>query len=437
VNAEAAMGESARDRSGIGAGLSATRVNRVLVAGVVISLFLERFERVEGEGTYPILPIPDLFFLTAIGILAAKVALDLLRGRVALRRLGWKDLLLGGFVALLGVLSLLSVVTQPETVTSGIQVVKTFSHLVVLLGAALVLGHALSKALVTHAMHVYFAGAVAVAALGIVQAVDQNVVKLGIADALHLISRPGAEGFLRPCSIFSEPAYLGYFSLGGIMVGLLLISERHRIVGAVGCGVCAVGLLLAAAAGPLAVALPLGLYALVFHRRLLGRGIAPTLAGVAIVAALIWFLTPVNDTVIYRAESISSGQDASLELRTELNKGSVEVWKSAPLTGVGLGNSRRHLSREVEVSWAPGATIAFNSANAYVNLLGESGPFAVAGLLAVLVALWWRSRTAPPRLEELTSAFIVLLALQFLVINPLIMPAVWFWAGQRLALQDD
>ena len=41
------------------------------------------------------------------------------------------------------------------------------------------------------------------------------------------------------------------------------------------------------------------------------------------------------------------------------------------------------------------------------------------------------------RLEELTRFFIVLLARQFFIINPLILPPVWFWAAQRLALQDE
>jgi O-antigen ligase len=426
-------------------GLVSTRSNEIVVALVVVAVFLERFERIRDDGSYPVLPIPDLFFLAAVGIFAAKVAFDLRQGHLSLRPLGWKDLVLAGFVALLGALSLVSVVTQPSDVTSGVQVLKTFTHVVVLLGAALLLGHALSRELVAHAMRVYFVGAVAIAGLGIVQAVDQNLVTLGIADALDLVSRAGAGGFVRPCSVFSEPAYLGYASLGGLVIGLSLLSERHKIAAAIGCGVCVAGLLLAAAIGPLAVAVPLGVYALVVRRRLFPRQAALTLAWSILVAAAIWFLTPVGDTVGYRAESISTGiatgssdSEASLDFRTKLNRESIDVWKIAPLTGVGLGNSRRHLSGQIDVSWAPpGASAAFNSANAYVNLLGEAGPLAVVALAVVLLALWWKSRTAPPRLDELTRVFIVLVALEFFIINPLIMPLVWFWAAQRLAMQDE
>lgn len=421
----------------------------MVVALVVLALFLERFERIEVDGSYPILPIPDVFFLSAIGIFGAKVALDLLRGRVTLRPLGWKDVALVGFAALLGLLSFLAVLTQPSDVTYGVQVFKTFTHLVVLLAAALLLGHALSNALVAHALRVYFVGAVVVAALAIVQAVDQNLVSLGVADGLDLVSRVGADGFLQPCSIFSEPAYLGYISLGGIMTGLTIVSERNRVAATAGCGVCVAGLLLAAAAGPLAVSALMAGYALVFRRRLFPRAIAPTLVALVAVAAFVWFMTPVSDTVINRAEGISAGlapgtdsgtdSDASLELRKELNQGSVEIWKTAPVTGVGLGNSRRHFANNpIDVSWAPSdSTVAFNSANAYVNLLAEGGPLGVAALLAALAALWWRSRAAAPRLDEVTRAFIFLLALEFLIINPLIMPPVWYWAAQRLALQDD
>jgi len=421
----------------LGYGLAWTRPNVAVVSLVVIAVFLERFERINDDGSYPLLPVPDVFFLGVAGVFAAKVALDLSRGRLVLRPRGRKDIVLVSFVALLGALSLLALLTQPSDVASGVQVVKTLTHVVVLLGIALLLGHALSRDLVAHAMRVYFVGAVAVAGLAIVQAVDQNLVSLGIADALNLISRAGANDFVRPCSIFSEPAYLGYASLGGMVIGLSLISERHRIAAILGCGVCMAGVLLAAAAGPLAVAVPLGIYALVVRRRLFPRQAVVTLAASALVVVGLWFFTPVRSTIIYRAEDVSSGQDASAELRRKLNQGSIDVWRTAPLTGVGLGNSRGNLDK-IDLSWAPpGANVAFNSANAYVNLLGEGGPLAVAALAAVLLALWWRNRQAPPRLEELTRFFVVLLALQFFIINPLVMPPVWFWAAQRLALQDE
>jgi O-Antigen ligase len=417
-------------------GLARTRSNLAVVSLVVVAVFLERFERLDGA-SYPLLPIPDIVFLAAVGIFAGKVGLDLFRGEATLKPPGRKDIALCSFVALLGILSLLAVVTQPSDVTSGVQVVKTFTHLVVLLGAALLLGHALSHDLVAHAMSVYFAGAVVVAALAIVQAVDQNLVSLGVSDALHLVSRAGADGFVRPCSIFSEPAYLGYASLGGLVIGLSLVNETRPVAAILGCGICVAGLLLAAAAGPIAVVAPLGVYALVVRRRLFPRRAAVTAAASVLVGATLWFLTPVSNTIIYRAQDVSGGRDASAELRTELNRGSIDVWKTAPVTGVGLGNSRSNLD-QIDLSWAPpGASVTFNSANAYLNLLGEAGPVAVGALAALLLALWWRSRSAPPRLDELTRVFIVLLALQFFLINPLIMPPVWFWAAQRLALQDE
>ena len=418
-------------------GLVRTRSNLAVVSLVVIAVFLERFERIEGDGSYPILPIPDVLFLGSVGIFASKVGLDLWRGQVTIKPLTWKDFALGSFVMLLGILSLLAVLTQPSDVTSGVQALKTVTHLVVLLGAALLLGHALSPDLVAHALRIYFVGAVAVAGLAIVQAIDQNLVTLGVSNALDLISRAGAEGFVRPSSIFSEPAYLGYASLGGLVIGLSLVSERHEVAAVLGCGICVAGLLLAAAAGPFAVAVPLGVYALVVRRRLFPQRAAVTLAASALVAAAIWLLTPVSSTIMHRAEDVSSGRDPSAELRTELSRGSIDLWRIAPVTGVGLGNSRSNLD-EINVSWAqPGSSVAFNSANAYLNLLGEAGPVAVGALAAVLLALWWRNPQAPPRLEELTRFFIVLLALQFFIINPLIMPPVWFWAAQRLAVQDE
>jgi hypothetical protein len=427
-------------------GFAASATNQICAGLVVIALFLEKFERIGNDGTYPFLPIPDLIFLSAVTVLAAKAAHDFRLGRIAVRPLGVKDLALAGFVGLLVLLSAAAAVTQPTDVTSDVQVVKTLSHLVVLLGVALLLGRVLSRALVEYSLFVFFACAVAAGVLAMAQALDQNLFHLGLANALDLISREGAEGFLQPCSIFSEPANLGYFSLGGLVLGVAFVARRHRALGLIGSAVCAAGLMLAAAVGPLAVAVPVTLYGLALWRRL--RVSAAAVAVAIGVAALIWLSTPVSDTIDYRVEGISNTarqetgirpegpselRDASAQLRTDLNRASIDTWRLAPVTGVGLGNTRRHFSELV----VAGSSQAFNSANAYVNLFGEAGPLGVAGLLAVLVALWWRNRKAPARLDELTRVFVVILALEFLIINPLIMPPFWFWAGQRLALQGD
>jgi O-antigen ligase len=107
------------------------------------------------------------------------------------------------------------------------------------------------------------------------------------------------------------------------------------------------------------------------------------------------------------------------------------------MVGVGLGNTRRQLSHHVNLPFLPDADYSFNSANAYLGLLGEAGPIAVVALVLVLVALWWRNRGAFPPAENLTRVFILLLALQFLLINGLLLPPLWFWAGLRLSLQDE
>jgi hypothetical protein len=282
----------------------------------------------------------------------------------------------------------------------------------------------------------FFMMAVAAAGVAVLQAIDQNLLHTGLADAVHLISRPDSR-LERPASIFSEPAYLGYVAIAGVVAGFAVTRDIGVLRAFSGIALCALGLVLSGAAGPLAISVPLALYFLLMHRPAVTREL---LGGLAIFAALLsalMLLTPIGTVVSERARNIATGDDASVQLRRELNKGSVRLWRLAPATGVGLGNSRENLSRFVRVSYLPGGQFYFNSASAYFGILGECGPVGLAALLALLAALYLRNREASAALEQATRGIVVLFALEFLAVGILLLPPFWFWAGLRLALQGD
>lgn len=417
-------------------GLADDRWSRLALGGVVFALFLERLERAEGAGSYPLLPFPDMFFDIALAAFVLLCLLRLLRGDLQPQPVGVKDIAVCVFVAILATLSVLAVVTQPFRIADGLQTAKTIAHLMLLAGAALLLGRTLSARLVAFALKVFFVLAAAAAGVAVLQALDQNLLHAGLADALHLISRPDSR-VERPASIFSEPAYLGYVSVAGIVAGLAVTRDLGARWALGGIVVCVLGLVLSGAAGPLAISVPFALYLLVLHRPALTRELAAGLALVAVLLAALILLTPLGTVGYERARSIAAGDDASVQLRRELDKGSVRLWKLAPATGVGLGNSRKNLTRFVHVSYLPGGHFYFNSASAYFNLFGECGPVGLAALLALLIALYLRNTDASSALERATRGIVVLFALEFLVVGILLLPPFWFWAGLRLALQRD
>jgi O-Antigen ligase len=418
-------------------GLEEDRWSRLALGVVVLSLFLERFERVEGAGTYPLLPFPDMFFVFAIGAFCGFAAVQLMRGRLKPRPLGTKDFAVCAFVLILATCSGLAVLTQPTHIADGTQVTKTILHLAFLAGAALLLGRTLSTKLVALALRIFFVLAATAATLGVIQALDQNVFHTGLAGALHLISRSDAR-FARPASIFSEPAYLGYVSLAGLVIGIAF-ERGTSVLRLAGLTTCAFALLLSAAAGPLFVSVPLALYLAVVHRGVLSRQIAAAVIAGVVMLVLVSLITPIGSLVLDRARAIVTGNDPSAQLRRELNKGSFEIWKLAPLTGVGLGDTRLNLTRFVHIEYpnVPHPEFHFNSASVYSNLLGECGPVGVVAIIFLLIILHLRNRDSPMAPERATQAIVVLFALEFFVVGLLLLPPFWFWAGLRIALQGD
>jgi hypothetical protein len=403
-------------------------VDHAAVGAVVVSLFFERLDRsLYSRGS----PIPDLTFLVGIGVLSLRYAHEIMRNRVRLARATRREYAVGGFVVPLFVLGIVSVLTLPSWMSSGSQVVKSSLHLAFLAYAAILIGRAASKELYEFALKLYFGVASGAAALAVVQALDLNAGHGSLTRNLHLVYRPHPNGYLAPCSIFSEPAQLGYFMVAALVIGVLKwrsIGPRWAVAGGI---LCASALLLSFPAGPTLVALVLGLI-LVFERRpRLSRRAWAGVAALVLVVAAVAAASPVGSALYDRASGIANGSDSSAQIRTADSKASIRIWKIAPATGLGLGNTRRVLPYVWQSAFRPSAA-GFNDTEAYLSLLGETGVLGlVAGLLVIAAFIW--PATRPVRFATVPQLNTIGVAVSFFVAGTFLAPPLWFWGGLALA----
>jgi O-antigen ligase len=330
------------------------------------------------------------------------------------------------------------VTSSPNTVArlhaEPAQSLKTFVHLAFLVIVALALGRMMTLPLLRSALIAFFVFSVAVAGIAIAQALDQNLLHLGVANKLQLISRQSGT-FQRPVSVFSEPAYLGYFSLAGAATGLWFYSLRRTRWIAAGVAVCLVAVLLAASAGPIAAAVPVTVYVAWRAAPSLKR-VWRTIAVAAVAGIVLLVVVPAGSTLVDRARAIVSGSDPSASLRYAIDKASMTIWELSPSTGVGLGNVRFYLPDLVHLSFAPGTVYRYQEANAYLGMLAECGVFGLAALVAALISLLVPISNASRELDWITTVPILMFAVAFFFIGGLIAPMFWFWVGLRLALAN-
>jgi hypothetical protein len=425
-------------------GLPESTLDFALVALLVLTLFLERLDKDAYDNGF--FPIPDLTFCVAAICLMARLVW-LHREGVRFREVGRRDRLLAFYVGALGVTSLSVLAADSVTRANGLQVVKTYAHLCVFLAAALALGRALTPSLLRFALIVFFVLGVVTAMIGVLQALDQNALHLGMASALHLNFRETVPGsFIRPTSVFSEPAYFGYTMTISAVIGVLLVARINLVLGVGGAVLCCVALLLSGSAGATAFAPVVALYLAVGVLRWPSRNVLVghrrRIVSVSVVSliVLVGFLTitPAGSTLLNRAEAVLNGSDQSAQLRHAQNSAALTIWKRDPVTGVGLGETRLYMPQLVHVSFMPADTVMFESANAYLALLAEAGPVGIGGLvliLGILFAPYPRRDSVGDPLERISRTVILLIALEFLLIGGFLLPPLWFWAGVRLSLE--
>lgn len=411
--------------------LSGTRADQLAVAAVVASLFFQRLDRtLYQRGTSA---IPDVTFDAAIVVLSLRYLHELVRGRLRLGRVTRREYATVGFLVLVVVLGAASVLSLPHWMWSSTQVAKSSIHLAFLAYAAILIGRTVSRELLGFALKLYFWLASAAAVLAVVQAVDLNAGHSFLTRHLHLVFRQHPNGYKAPCSIFSEPAQLGYTMVAALVVGVLLwrsIGLRRTIAGGT---LCVVALLLAFPAGATLVAVVLGLIIAVERRPRLGRRTWSAAGVLVVVLAAVAVASPVGSALYDRASGIVSGSDPSAQYRTAVDNASIRIWKLAPATGIGIGDSREVLPFVFHFHAAERTTPQrFNDSNAYLSLLAETGVFGLAGGLVLLAAFIWPS-TRPVRFTTVTQLNTLGVALSYVVAGSFLLPPLWFWGGLRLA----
>lgn len=417
---------AAEERSGT---LAGSALDVAAVAAVVLSLFFERLDRrLYLSGT---LPIPDITFDAAVVLFSLRYLHELVRGRVRLARPSAREWVAVGFVLLILALGAVSLATLPGWMTSGTQVVKTTVHLGFLAYAALLIGRALSRPLLELALKLYFWLTAAAAALAIVQAVDLNVGHGAMTRHLHLIFRAHPNGYDAPVSVFSEPAHLGYACVAALVVGILLVRQIGTRPAVFGCVLCALALLLSLPAGPALVGAVLAVLLLLRYGLRVTRRTWGIVAAVAVLCVAVGVATPVGSAISHRFTAIANGSDPSGRYRTAVDSASIKIWRYAPATGVGIGNSRRYLPALVHLPFEQVPT-EFNDSDAYLSLLGEAGPVGVAGLLLLVAAFAWPARRRSPT-GAAAELNVLGVALSFFVAGAFLLPPLWFWGGLRLA----
>lgn len=310
------------------------------------------------------------------------------------------------------------------------QSLKTVVHFAYLALIALLLGRLLTPALMRRAFVTFFVLAVAAAVIACLQALDQNALHTGLTKALHLRSR-GYTGFIRPVSIFSEPAILGYYMLVAVIVGLWLNGvSRSRWIWA-GMGLCIVATLLGAAAGPVVALLVVALY-LSWRASLIWRRYWRQLAILAAAAIALLVFVPAGSNLVQRARGTFSGSDQSAQFRYKFDSASVTIWKLSPFTGVGAGNDRYYNPALVHFTNVAEQT-QFQSVSSYLGVLSESGVFGFLALVTMMLGLFLPLPRVRREGSWVTEAPILVFIVAFFFINALAYPVFWFWAGVRLA----
>jgi O-antigen ligase len=251
---------------------------------------------------------------------------------------------------------------------------------------------------------------------------ELNLAGGNLSEVLGLGSR-ASDYLVRPQVIFSEPAYLGYFCLFGLTSALAQPRQRWTAALLLCNGI---GIIVAAAAGPIAVA-PVVLVLVAYRTGLITARAVIRWSLALIVGGLVLAATPLGAFLFQRAVRIVAGTDISARYRAELNEGSLRLMLDNPVAGIGLGNSRYHLPELVHLAGVDDVA-EFPAANAYLGVASEAGiPLAAIMIALLLGAVFSGIQHTRPHdwVSTALAGLCLLVALQWLFIGTFLLPPFW------------
>lgn len=321
-------------------------------------------------------PIPTPLYTAATLLAVVLLVVSPERGK----GVRWPGILVLAWLSIVVVASLVRIIFLERTLTDPNQAVVTLLHLSQLAGVAIVSGLTMGPRYAKMCAG-YFATAVTVAVvIGWAQFLDQNLLGTGLSEALGLRSRL-AGPLARPISVFSEPAYFGYFSQLAFWLSLYAHRNQNRRQRAV----LLTGAILPLAVGPLVVLVASTAIYAVLTRRLRWMAYSPVIA-IAVLGALS---TSPGQYLRDRIDRIRTNNDPSANVRSALNDASISLIEDNQLLGLGPGQTRFHLPELVHV---PGVELtAYNQAgNSYLAFATDYGLVIAVmffGLLVLLAAM--------------------------------------------------
>lgn len=410
-------------------GSTYVRLSRPAMVGLLIAIALEKVD-INLEAALP--------FPTPIFTIAACLFLGLSsRAILAFNfdRLPGPGKLLIFWIYLVGIQTALLIAIGVTRLAEGLgSTMATYMHFVFFVLVAVVMGLGLSRRDIMLIHRCISAIATICTVIGLIQAVDQNILDFGFSDLLGLRSRVGLY-YVRPTSIFSEPAYFGYFSLLGVFSSLAFAElgargSSLRKTAHVAASICSVGVILPLGLGPIVVGSTI-LVILLVSALLKGR-LSSVLLGVLCIAFVL--ATPIGSGALARVESVLDSTDSSANVRTALNEISLSLIAENPLTGLGVGQSGGAFAGKIALEGVDEVPSS-QAGNSYLYLAGEQGVLLTGLFVSAIVVLLLRLRrkSFSDLLCRISAAQLFTYIVAWFFVSSVSLPTFWIVLGLALS----
>lgn len=383
------------------------------------AVFLEKYDLALEEFT----PIPTPIFtaVSLVWILHAVASKRFTAGRSPFPALGVTI-----WISFLAIASFIRVLYFPGSLAGDpLQTILTLAHFVQLSTLALVMWATLSSSELTMVIDALITCAMLAAIIGFVQLVDMNFLDFQLTDRFNWRFRPMGSLY-RPVSIFSEPAYYGYYMLfaaGALKWPLSHYHTRARRFAP---------LLILASVSTLSLGPIFALIGYTAIWLIVARNRRDSIIGLVLAMGTTIIISPIGLLLSERLSRVLEMSDSSTIVRAEMNSASLELLAANPLFGVGLGQARFSLP-ELVAATNFGYNFTGQAGNSYLAILVEQGAAGAAPLFLTLTIIAVRLLS---RSGSNSSGILILtvLLISWLAISSIGLPISWVLIGILMSM---